>query len=162
MKPKTKKRMTYLAVALAIVVLIPVVLLAVGSALATRPENLGVHSGRLAECPKSPNCVSTQCTDAEHQIAPIPFAGSSAEATRRLKNALTTLPRTRIVTETDNYLHAEATSLLFRFVDDVEFYVDSTAKLIHFRSASRTGYSDLGVNRARMEKLRAAFEAGGS
>jgi uncharacterized protein (DUF1499 family) len=65
------------------------------------------------------------------------------------------LPRTRLVEEDESYLHYEFTSLLLRFVDDVEFVFDDEAKIIHFRSASRTGYSDLGVNRARMEQVRA-------
>jgi uncharacterized protein (DUF1499 family) len=79
---------------------------------------------------------------------------------KRLKGAIATIPRMTIVTEAGDYLHAEATSRLFRFVDDVEFYVDRAAKVIHFRSASRVGRSDLGVNRARMEQIRAAFERG--
>jgi uncharacterized protein (DUF1499 family) len=69
------------------------------------------------------------------------------------------VPRLKIVTESGDYLHAEATSLIFRFVDDVEFFVDREAKVIHFRSASRVGHSDLGVNRARMENIREAFQA---
>jgi len=55
----------------------------------------------------------------------------------------------------ETYLHYEATSLLLRFVDDVEFLLDDETKTIHFRSASRTGYGDLGVNRKRMEQVRA-------
>ena len=53
------------------------------------------------------------------------------------------------------YLHYEFTSLLLRFVDDVEFLFDEATKTVHFRSASRTGYSDLGVNRRRMEQMQA-------
>jgi len=69
------------------------------------------------------------------------------------------MPRTVIVAQTDDYLHAEFTSGLFRFVDDVEFYVDSARYEIQFRSASRTGYSDLGVNRKRMTDIVNRFEA---
>jgi uncharacterized protein (DUF1499 family) len=67
---------------------------------------------------------------------------------------MATLPRTKLVDEDESYLHYEFTSLLLRFVDDVEFLLDETTKTIHFRSASRTGYSDLGVNRKRMEQVR--------
>jgi uncharacterized protein (DUF1499 family) len=67
------------------------------------------------------------------------------------------MPRTRVVSEEANYLHAEFTSRLFRFVDDVEFHVDENAGLIQFRSASRAGRNDFGVNRARMEQIRAAL-----
>src|SRR5262249_37413591 len=138
--PIRKKRMIYIAIVV-IVALVPVIWLALQSAMAKRPTNLGVPNGRLADCPKSPNCVCTQCYDPQHRIEPISFDGSPAEAMRRIKAAVATLPRTRVVTETDNYLRAEATSSIFRFVDDVEFYVDRDAKLIHFRSASRAGYS---------------------
>jgi len=62
-----------------------------------------------------------------------------------------------IITEEGSYLHAETRSFLFRFVDDVEFMMDTDSRVIHVRSASRTGYSDLGVNRRRVERLRRAF-----
>ena len=64
------------------------------------------------------------------------------------------MPRTKLVEEEDAYLHYEFTSLLLRFVDDVEFVLDDETKTIHFRSASRTGYGDFGVNRQRMEEIR--------
>jgi uncharacterized protein (DUF1499 family) len=149
--------MIYLVVA-AVVVLLPVVVLATLSALATRPTNLGVKDGRLAPCPSSPNCVSSQADDEQHRMEPIPFSVSPQEAMNRLKSALASMPRLKIVAEADNYLHAEATSLVFRFVDDVEFSIDEHGKVVHFRSASRAGYSDLGANRKRMEQIRQAFE----
>ena len=68
------------------------------------------------------------------------------------------LPRAKLVEEDEDYLHYEFTSLLLRFVDDVEFVFDDATKTIHFRSASRTGYSDLGVNRRRMEEIRVVVE----
>ena len=128
------------------------------SLLARRPANLGVKSGKLAPCPTSPNCVSTQAVDAEHRIDVIPFTGSRVDALARLKRAIATLPRAASVTETADYLHVECTSLIFRFVDDVEFWIDETNHVIHFRSASRVGRGDLGVNRRRMEAIREAFE----
>jgi uncharacterized protein (DUF1499 family) len=140
------------------IVLSPVIWLTLLSATAKQPTNLGVVDGRLAPCPNTPNCVSTQASDDQHQIEPIAFDGDGDGALKRLKAAIRTIPRMQIVTETDNYLHAEATSLLFRFVDDVEFFVDRNAKVIHFRSASRVGRSDMGVNRRRMEQIRAAFQ----
>jgi uncharacterized protein (DUF1499 family) len=154
--PKIRKRMLYLIVAL--VVASPVLALAILSALATTPTNLGVVDGRLADCPDSPNCVSTQARDTQHEIQAITFDGSPDDAMKQLKAALATIPRLRIVSESENYLHAEATSAIFRFRDDVEFLIDPEAKVIHFRSASRVGKSDLGANRARMETIRTAFE----
>ncbi|MGH7180440.1 MAG: DUF1499 domain-containing protein [Nitrospiraceae bacterium] len=109
----------------------------------------------LAPCPSSPNCVSTQAQDEGHSIAPFHYRKSRAEAKEALKEVIRSLPRTKLVQEDESFLHYEFTSLLLRFVDDVEFLFDDEAKAIHFRSASRTGYGDLGVNRARMEQVRA-------
>jgi uncharacterized protein (DUF1499 family) len=109
---------------------------------------------RLDPCRSSPNCVSTQGQDAGHSIAPFRYRKSRAEAKEALKEAIRSLPRTKLVEEDETYLHYEVTSLLFRFVDDVEFLFDDETKTIHFRSASRTGYGDLGVNRTRMEQVR--------
>lgn len=109
---------------------------------------------QLAQCPSSPNCVSTQATDEGHAIAPFRYRKSRAEAKEALKDIVRTLSRTRLVEEDESYLHYEFTSLLLRFVDDVEFVFDDETKTIHFRSASRTGYGDLGVNRKRMEEIR--------
>jgi uncharacterized protein (DUF1499 family) len=140
-----------------LVALTPILLLYVLSFSARRPTNLGVKDGKLAPCPTSPNCVCTQAEDAGHRIEPIPFSGSSAEALAKLKQALATLPRTQIVTESADYLHVECTSLIFRFVDDVEFWIDAPNQVIHARSASRVGHGDLGANRNRMTAIRAAF-----
>jgi uncharacterized protein (DUF1499 family) len=131
--------------------------LALLSLLARRAPSLGVRDGRLAPCPDTPNCVCTHAADDAHHIEPLAHDGTAEEAMSRLKAALTTLPRTRVVAEAPDYLRAECTSLLFRFVDDVEFLIDRERKVIHFRSASRVGRSDLGANRRRMEALRQAF-----
>lgn len=112
----------------------------------------------LPSCPSSPNCVSTQATDEGHAIAPFRYRKSRAEVKEALKAVVRALPRTKLVEEDESYLHYEFTSLLLRFVDDVEFAFDDEAKIIHFRSASRTGYGDFGVNRQRMEGLRSLLE----
>ena len=123
------------------------------------PSGLGVQAGRLGPCPDSPNCVGSQDADVAHAIAPLPFTGSIVEARARLKRVVATLPRTRLVTDEAGYLHYESRSAVFRFVDDLEFVFDEKAQLIHVRSAARTGYSDLGVNRRRVETIRAGFAA---
>ena len=130
------------------------------SFLSRKPVNLGVVNGRLADCPSSPNCVSTQANDAEHRMEPIRFARSPDEAMQRMIDLAAKMPRTNILTVEDTYLHVECRSTFFRFVDDVEFLIDPKEQLIHFRSASRVGYSDLGVNRRRMEQIRKAFKNG--
>ena len=113
---------------------------------------------QLPPCPASPNCVSTQAQDEGHGIAPFRYHKSLVEAKAVLKSMVLSLPRTAIVKEDAAYLHVEFTSLLLRFVDDVEFVFDDESKTVHFRSASRTGYSDLGVNRRRMEDIRKMVE----
>jgi uncharacterized protein (DUF1499 family) len=109
---------------------------------------------RSLTCPTSPNCVSTHATDEGHAIVPFRYRKSRAEAKESLKAIVQGMSRTKLVEEDESYLHYEFTSLLLRFVDDVEFLFDETTKTVHFRSASRTGYSDLGVNRQRMEQVR--------
>lgn len=118
----------------------------------------GIQDGRLAACPDRPNCVSSQATDAAHAVAPLRYATSPEIAMRQLRQVILAMPRTRIVTAADGYLHAEFTSAILRFVDDVEFQFDADNQLIHVRSASRVGYSDLGVNRKRVEAIRLVFE----
>jgi uncharacterized protein (DUF1499 family) len=127
----------------------------------TPPSNLGVRDGRLAPCPSSPNCVSSQSTDRQHTVEPLQYKASAEEAMSEMKNIIGSMKRTRIVSESGNYLHAEFTSALWRFVDDVEFYFDDSAKVIHLRSASRLGKSDFGVNRKRVEAIRNAWKVRG-
>jgi uncharacterized protein (DUF1499 family) len=121
------------------------------------PDNLGVENGRLAACPSSPNCVSTQAEDDIHKMEPLTYAGSAEEAQARILAILQSMDRVTIVRNEPGYIHAEARSRLFRFVDDVEFALDPAANLIHFRSAARLGYGDGGVNRNRMQSIADAF-----
>jgi uncharacterized protein (DUF1499 family) len=111
----------------------------------------------LAPCPSSPNCVSSQATDAKHHVDAIGYRGDPGQAMRRLRAVIEAIPRARIVSADDTALHAEFTSRLFHFVDDVDCIADPAAGVIQIRSASRVGYSDLGVNRKRVEAIRAAF-----
>jgi len=112
------------------------------------PQNIGVQNGRLTACPESPNCVSSFESDAEHGIQPL------QASLRQVEQVLLGLDEANIVESADSYLYAEFTSRLMRYVDDVEFLEDSTAGVIHVRSASRLGYSDLGANRKRIENIR--------
>ena len=124
-----------------------------------RPTNLGIKEGKLSPCPSSPNCVCSQCatTDTQHYIQPFSYASTPSKAINKLKSIIQGMPRTTIITESENYLYAEFTSKLMGYVDDVEFYVDQNAQVIQVRSASRLGQSDLGVNRNRIEEIRNLF-----
>lgn len=127
----------------------------------TRPDNLGVKDGRLASCPNTPNCVNSQSpqNDAEHYIEPLSYSGSPDEAIATLKSVIEDMDRTEIIKADERYLYSEFTSKIMGFVDDVEFYLDENAGVIHVRSASRLGQSDLGVNRKRIEDIRAKLAA---
>jgi uncharacterized protein (DUF1499 family) len=141
-------------------IMLPAIILIIGCT-GGRPANLGVRNGRLSPCPSSPNCVSSQSTDNEHAVEPFPYSSSTPEAMAGLRKIILQMKRTKIVTETNSYLHVECASALWRFVDDVEFSFDGHAKLIQVRSASRLGYSDFSVNRKRVEAIRAAWQASG-
>lgn len=120
---------------------------------------IGVVDGKLKPCPDSPNCVSSQSPGDRHRMEAIPYAATAKEAKGRLRDIIKGMDGSTIVSEKDDYIHAEYRSAIFRFVDDVEFYLDEKRKLIHFRSASRVGSYDFGVNRKRMEAIRQKFLA---
>ena len=136
----------------------PPILASLFSFSGERPTRLGLDHGLLAPCPTTPNCVSSQSQDSQHQIAPLTYTGSPAAAIQQLKTLISELPRTEIIQATDHYLYAEFTSALMGFVDDVEFYVEPENHQIQVRSASRLGESDLGVNRKRVEAIRAKLD----
>lgn len=118
------------------------------------PETLGVRDGELAPCPSSPNCVHT---GNRHPEGTEPFLLRS-EWTERdpmpvVRAVVDSMPRTTVVRAEGRYLHAEARSRVFRFVDDLEVLATPGNELV-VRSASRLGDSDFGVNAARVEELR--------
>lgn len=127
------------------------------SCAGTRPEDLGVASGRLTACPDSPNCVSSDAGSADevHHIAALALSGDASEAWKLAREAVAGTERTEIVVEHEGYLHAESTSALMRYVDDLELHLRPDQGSIAVRSASRVGQGDMGVNRARVEALRA-------
>lgn len=119
-----------------------------------RPTNLGITDNKLAACPFSPNCVSSDAGDERHKVLAIKFNVLANAAWEITKQTIVKLPRTQIVTETPDYLHAECTSAVFGFVDDLELQLRPSEGIIAIRSASRLGHSDFGVNRERVETLR--------
>jgi uncharacterized protein (DUF1499 family) len=110
------------------------------------------------DCPDTPNCVSSYSDDERHSIKPFTFNDVPEEAMKRLKAALLNEKRVSIIEEKPTYLRAEVRSLIFRFVDDVEFILVPEKGLVQLRSSARIGYSDFGVNRRRMERIRALFQ----
>lgn len=119
---------------------------------------IGLDNGHLSACPSSPNCVVSQDGDQDHIIEPIAYQGDRTTAKETLLKVLSVVPRTKVIENTDNYIHAESTSRIFKFVDDAEFYFPEDQNIIQVRSAARVGESDLGVNRRRIEQIRLAME----
>lgn len=128
------------------------------------PASLGVSDGRLAPCPDKPNCVASDARDDDaHHIDPFRITDQAAQAAAwsALKKAVGELPRTTVIKSDETYLHAEARSRIFRFVDDLEFQLRPEENLIALRSAARTGRRDFGVNTERLEELRQRLQAEG-
>jgi uncharacterized protein (DUF1499 family) len=125
------------------------------------PVALADGSGRLAPCPASPNCVSSDAPDALHAIPAYRIRGSADAAWTAVENHVRALPRVEVVTSKDGYLYAVFTTRLMRYRDDVELGLDTESGTIRLRSASRVGYGDMGVNRERMESIRTVLVEGG-
>jgi uncharacterized protein (DUF1499 family) len=125
----------------------------------SRPRDLGLAGGKLRGGTWKPNWVSSQvgASDTKHFIEPLHPPGPVDDAWTRLEKAIRATPRTTLVTADPGYMHAEFASALMGFVDDVEFALDAGAGVIHVRSGARLGLDDLGVNRKRIEAIRATL-----
>ena len=110
-------------------------------------------------CPDSPNCVSSLANDSSHYVEPFAFSDAPEKAMAKLKTVLLQEKGVTLVTDEPAVLKAELKSRIFRFIDDVEFTLSSEQGVIHVRSASRSGYYDLGVNRRRIERIRQRFQS---
>lgn len=126
--------------------------LMVSACAGERPANLGVTNGNLAVCPDSPNCVSSQAVDQQHRIEPLTTGDNPDTTFARLAEIIGRRPDATVIETTATYLRVEFHTRLF--TDDAEFLLDRERRLIHLRSASRLGYSDLGLNRRRIEEIR--------
>lgn len=126
-------------------------------ACSNSPSNLGLFDSQLAPCPSSPNCVSSDAQNSDHYVKPFEIIGSSAKAWLAVRETVSMFPRTKIISEAPDYIHAECRSAILGFVDDLELNLRPSLGIISVRSASRLGYSDLGVNRRRIEALRSSL-----
>jgi uncharacterized protein (DUF1499 family) len=122
--------------------------------MACSSEREGALENRqLSPCPSSPNCVSTLAEEGDKFMEPLFFRIPSRDVQLEVHKVIEAMPRARIVGEEYGYIHAEFTSKIFRFVDDVEVVIDDQSQRVDFRSASRIGYYDFGANRRRMETI---------
>ncbi|TFE02939.1 DUF1499 domain-containing protein [Jeotgalibacillus salarius] len=116
--------------------------------------NERLKNGQLLPLSDKPNNVSTQTDDSEKRLEPLPYRGSRDESKQRLKSILESMDKIVIKNENENMIYAIETSSFFKFKDDVDFLFSDDEQVIHYRSASRVGHSDFGVNKKRMKTIR--------
>lgn len=127
--------------------------------VASPRPTLGITpEGKFCDCPNKPNCVCSQSTDPNHAVPPLRYSGDGSAVLARLVELLQAeLPRTTLLTHEKihghDYARFECRTFSMRYIDDLELVVDTNAQVIHLRSASRLGYSDLGVNRRRVAQV---------
>jgi len=121
------------------------------------PKNLGVNNGKLSKMPNKPNAVSSQTDEKDKQIEAMEFKENLAGSKEHIIKAIEIYGNAKIIKNENNYIYAVFTTGKMKYHDDVEFYFDESEKLIHVRSASRIGYSDMGLNRERYNKLREIY-----
>lgn len=157
-RSRMRTQMKTLLIIAAILILLVIALLFTLKANSTIDKAPGLAQGMLSRCPDTPNCVCSQYEDAaDHYIHPLAIPpNTSLNIPAVLKEVVQELGG-KVQTETDNYLAATFTSTLFKFTDDLELTIDLAQGLIHIRSAARVGYSDMGVNRKRVERLKELF-----
>ncbi|MHB1485256.1 MAG: DUF1499 domain-containing protein [Saccharofermentanales bacterium] len=119
---------------------------------------LGLENGKLREIPNKKNSVSTDTAYTDKLVSPMPFKETLDETKAALKRALGEYGGIVIVKDENNYIYAIATTPLMRFHDDIEIHFDESSRTIRFRSASRAGYSDMGLNRQRYDKIVKLYE----
>ena len=130
------------------------------------PKNLGVNGGKLKGLSSTPNSVNSQAhLYPDHpqrkyaEVAPLALRGDGPATIERLKLLVEAMRGAKLVKSEPDYLYAQYTTTLMKYVDDVEFWFDPATNVIQVRSASRLGASDLGLNRKRVEAIRAALAA---
>jgi uncharacterized protein (DUF1499 family) len=130
------------------------ILMISGCSAARSDDAAGIRSTSPSICPESPNCVSSDATDKRHRIAAFCLKGDFSKNWLEIQRVVAKLPRSTVVRADETYLHATFESRVFRFVDDLELFLNPLSGIISIRSAARTGYWDFGVNRSRIEQLR--------
>ncbi len=117
-------------------------------------EHHNNESAGFLDCPDKPNCVSSSAINPTHRVEPLKLKKDLKTGWDIVQKIVGSLPRTKIVSADNSDIHAECKSLIFGFVDDLSLHLTASNGIIHIRSASRTGYSDFGVNRRRVESIR--------
>ena len=125
----------------------------------SEPNNLGLRDGQLAPLSSKPNGVSSQTEMEDKRVPALPFKEDIKTSFSAVKEALLALGNVEIVEEKDGYIRGVARSPLMRYRDDVEVFLDAASGEVHYRSQSRIGYSDMGVNRARFDAFKTSYDS---
>lgn len=159
MGPRVRRVLAAAGIASTFLVLVVAIGAPMGLFSGKPPADLGLAGGKLRGGDWRPNWVSSQvpASDAAHHVAPFDASGDPAAAWKSLERAISLEPRAKVVTRLPGYLHAEFASATMGFVDDAEFALDAKAGVIHVRAGARLGIRDFGVNRERVDRLRAAI-----
>lgn len=139
------------------IILIVVIMFIVLSIASRKQPELGLLNGQLRPCPATPNCVCSEWPEAGAYVEPVVYSIARDAAWDGIKQAIIETGG-EIVTVQPGYLRARYVTPLMRYVDDVELRIDEDGHVIHVRSASRVGHSDLGANRLRVNRIRGAFD----
>jgi uncharacterized protein (DUF1499 family) len=117
------------------------------------PTHLGHKDGKLAAMPSKPNAVSSQTEQTDKKVAALPFKGDAQATLAKVNSVLAEMANNEVQVKENNYIYTIFTTPTMHYHDDVEVLLDESAQLVHFRSQSRAGYSDMGLNRKRYEKF---------
>jgi uncharacterized protein (DUF1499 family) len=117
------------------------------------PGNLGVKDGKLAPMPSSPNAASSQSDEAYYKVEPLPLKADLAKTKAALLAAVESYGGGKVIEETETYIYVVFTTPTMKYKDDLEFYISESEGLVHYRSSSRIGYSDMGLNRTRYNEI---------
>lgn len=122
-----------------------------------KPDHIGHKAGQLAAMPDKPNAVSSQTDDLDKRVEPLPYKKNSEETLSSVLNAFNKMGNNQLQVQERHYIYTIFTTPTLHFHDDVEVLLDEQTKQVHFRSQSRSGHSDLGLNRARYEEFKAIY-----
>jgi len=145
-----------MVVGISILILGLVLFMAILSIISHKTPSVGMVGGRLRPCLDRPNCVCSEYEDLPSYVKPLEISTSAKSDWEEVRRIVSEMGG-EIVSEDKSYLWATFSTRTFRFVDDLELRMDQENGVIHIRSGSRVGYSDMGVNRNRVEVLRSKF-----
>ncbi|MTT30940.1 DUF1499 domain-containing protein [Terrilactibacillus sp. BCM23-1] len=116
--------------------------------------DFGVNNGQLLPCSKWPNGVSTDHRDPNRRMVPLSYKEVSMDtANSYLQDVLSTIPKTTIKVNDGHYVHVEYKTPILNLPHDAEFYFDEDKKILQFRSVSRVGIADFGMNKRWLQAV---------